>query len=272
MTYKITIITVCLNIVDTIRRTCDSIVKQTFRDFQWIVVDGASTDGTLDILKEYTSRIDIFISEPDSGIYNAMNKGIKLAEGEYLLFLNGGDKLTNNEVLDNIVGKLSYYPIITCNLNIINHNGKKDFTWHPKSNEDFYNNTLPHNSTFILKQLFEKYGFYDENLKICADREFFVKTIVKHKIKYLTCNIDCSDFYTDGISCSNSETLLLNNREINHRYYWWRLFKEEHPRFADKIEFIRNSIRYPRYFLGYIKQKLFNNKAKYNNTNQMIIQ
>ena len=133
-----TIITVCLNIASTIRRTCESIVHQTFQDFQWIVVDGASTDGTLDILKEYSSRINILISEPDKGIYNAMNKGIKLAHGDYLLFLNGGDKIAQDTIFENILNQLKDYPIITCNLNILNKNGEKEFIWKPKQGEDFY--------------------------------------------------------------------------------------------------------------------------------------
>lgn len=251
-----TIITVCLNIASTIRRTCESIVNQTFQDFQWIVVDGASTDGTIDILKEYSTRIDILISEPDKGIYNAMNKGIKLACGEYLLFLNGGDKLAQDNIIETIINQLKDYSIITCNLNILNKNGEKEFIWEPKQGEDFYYRTLPHPSTFIKRQLFKKYGLYDENLKICADREFFVKIISKHKIKYKIIDISFADFYTDGISCTNDTIRLQNNREIKHRYYWWRLYKDEHPLIVKKIEFIKNCIKYPRFLLGYLKRKI----------------
>ena len=104
--------------------------------------------------------------------------------------------------------------------------------------------------------MFKKYGLYDESLKICADRDFFVKIIAKHKIKYKIIDISFADFYTDGISCTNDMIRLQNNREIKHRYYWWRLYQDEHPQIVKKIEFLKNCIKYPRYLLGYIKRKI----------------
>ena len=88
MSFKISIITICRNIATTIERTLKSIVNQSFQNFEWIVIDGNSNDGTYEILQKYESRINTLIHEPDRGIYNAMNKGIKKAHGEYLLFLN----------------------------------------------------------------------------------------------------------------------------------------------------------------------------------------
>jgi glycosyltransferase involved in cell wall biosynthesis len=105
---KLSIITVCRNIKDTIQRTCESIINQTWQDFEWIVVDGGSTDGTVEILKRYKDRIDILISEPDNGIYNAMNKGIKIATGEYLNFMNGGDSFYDNGVLEKVFKNKEY--------------------------------------------------------------------------------------------------------------------------------------------------------------------
>ena len=97
---KFTIVTVCLNEVQNIGRTCESICSQTFGEYEWIVIDGQSTDGTLDVLSEYEHRISCLVSEPDSGIYDAMNKGIRLAKGEYLLFLNAGDYFSDNNALE----------------------------------------------------------------------------------------------------------------------------------------------------------------------------
>ena len=105
---KLSIITICYNIKDEIERTCKSIVGQTWQDFEWIVVDGGSTDGTLEVLKKYSDRIDILISEKDSGIYNAMNKGIKLANGEWLNFMNGGDNFASNDVLEKVFKNKNY--------------------------------------------------------------------------------------------------------------------------------------------------------------------
>ena len=104
----LTIITVCFNIKDEIERTCQSIVNQTWQNFEWIVIDGGSTDGTVDILKKYSDRINILVSEPDKGIYNAMNKGIKLSHGEWLNFMNGGDRFTSNDVLKEVFSGKEY--------------------------------------------------------------------------------------------------------------------------------------------------------------------
>ena len=87
---QLSIVTVCYNEKD-IGRTCESIVSQSCQDFEWIVVDGGSTDGSLEVIKHYKERIDILISEPDNGIYDAMNKGIRLAKGKWINFMNGGD-------------------------------------------------------------------------------------------------------------------------------------------------------------------------------------
>ena len=96
------IITVCRNEFPKIRATCESICNQSVRNFEWIVIDGASTDGTLDVLDEYRDRIAILVSEPDKGIYNAMNKGIRRAGGEYVVFMNGGDRFMDENVLETV--------------------------------------------------------------------------------------------------------------------------------------------------------------------------
>ena len=105
---KLSVITICYN-EKNIRKTCESIVGQSWQDFEWIVVDGGSTDGTLDVLNEYRDRIDVLISEPDNGIYNAMNKGIARARGEWLNFMNGGDAFCDKTVLEQVFGGGSSY-------------------------------------------------------------------------------------------------------------------------------------------------------------------
>jgi len=119
---KLTIITICYNIANQIERTLKSIENQTFQDFEWIVVDGASIDGTLEILQKYGSRINILISEKDKGIYDAMNKGILKSKGEYLLFLNGGDELNNIDSLKDSIKYLNQnFDLIVGNTTIIDN-------------------------------------------------------------------------------------------------------------------------------------------------------
>ena len=99
---KYSIITVNFNNKEGLRKTIESVIRQSFRDFEYIVIDGGSTDGSADILKEYDAQIDYWVSEPDKGIYNAMNKGIVQAKGEYLNFMNSGDYFYDNQVLQHV--------------------------------------------------------------------------------------------------------------------------------------------------------------------------
>lgn len=99
---KLTIITINLNNKAGLQTTIDSVIAQTYKDFEWIIIDGGSTDGSKELIEKYTNYIKYWVSEPDKGIYNAMNKGIKVAEGEYLQFLNSGDSLFSNSVLSDI--------------------------------------------------------------------------------------------------------------------------------------------------------------------------
>ena len=97
---KLSVITINFNNRDGLRKTIESVVNQTYKDFEYIVIDGGSTDGSVDVIKEYTDRIDYWVSEPDKGIYNAMNKGIDVAQGEYCLFLNCMGILNEKHLLD----------------------------------------------------------------------------------------------------------------------------------------------------------------------------
>ena len=171
---KLSVITVCFN-EKNIERTCESIVKQTNQDFEWIVIDGGSTDGTLDILEKYKDRINVFVSEPDSGIYNAMNKGIKRSSGEYLNFMNGGDEFASIDVIDKFLNLGSEYDnadVIYGNMNYINENKSRIVTFDDDLDEIFfYNNCINHQASFIKRNLFDKYGLYNEKLKVVSDWE-----------------------------------------------------------------------------------------------------
>lgn len=245
---RLTIITICRNIASTIERTCQSIVNQTFQDFEWIVVDGASTDGTVDILKKYSDRIDILISEPDKGIYDAMNKGIKKASGEYLLFMNGGDKLYEEISLEKAIKYFNKdISIVSGALNVINKD-KKIYTMKRDKNVDIYKYTLPHGSSFIKKQLFYNIGLYDTKYKICADFDFFQKCF-KKKVSFLPFDEIISILYLDGVS-SQYEKKIIEDNIIKKKNFPLRYFNEKHK----PLEEIKNCIKHPRYLIGKIKK------------------
>lgn len=200
----LSIITICYNIKDEIERTCESIVNQTWQDFEWIVVDGGSTDGTVEILKKYQNRINILISEPDKGIYNAMNKGIKLAHAEWLNFMNGGDSFAANDVLGKVFKDKIYDADILYGWQYYAKSKiLRKFIPH-LTLEWMCGNGLGHQAMFIRKSCFTKFGLYDESFKIAEDHG---RNICFKKngciFKYLP--FEVAWFAEDGVSSDGSK-------------------------------------------------------------------
>ncbi len=240
---KLSIITVCYNIKDEIQRTCESIVNQSYQDFEWIVIDGGSTDGTLDLLNNYKDRIDIFVSEKDNGIFDAMNKGIVKAQGKYLNFMNGGDEFYKKDVLKNFIKELSspttdnadiYYG----NTSIIRH-GKHVITALPTTIEKtfFLDNNLNHQSAFIKKELFDTYGYYEVR-PLASDYEMWL-VYCENNCSYKKLDFVVAKFYWEGASTS-----LENMKEIRMPIYDRHFTKDEllHNFFDKKIKALQNSL------------------------------
>lgn len=184
MNYKLSIITVCYNAENEIARTIESVLKQTFNDFEYIIVDGSSTDSTLNIVNSYKSSIQQIISEPDKGIYDAMNKGIKMANGEWVIMMNAGDQFASNTVLDEIFS--SYIPdsidFIYSDVLVKNRN-----LWNicPM---DFDNGGLNHQCVIYRKKLHQSIGYYIVTPKlIISDYLFFIQVPRESVMK--TCHI-----------------------------------------------------------------------------------
>lgn len=181
---KLSIISINLNNKSGLKRTIDSILSQTNQTFEYIVIDGSSEDGSVDILKN-TSRINHYLSEKDTGVYDAMNKGIKMASGDYLLFLNSGDYLKDSTTIEKILPQLTDEDIIYGSLELQREkeNERIDFTEN-LTFRTFVNlsTSLGHPSTFIKSSLFTKFGLYNTNYKIVSDWAFFVQVIVKENV------------------------------------------------------------------------------------------
>lgn len=197
----ISIITVNLNDLEGLKRTMTSVLEQTWQEFEFIVIDGASTDGSREYLESHNNEIDYRVSEKDSGIYNAMNKGIIAATGEYLLFLNSGDHFYNERVLEQYYKMITDYDLIYFNINVI-EDKKEYIRYFPKNLvfSYFAKFTLPHQATFIKSSLFEKVGYYDENMMIVSDWKFFIESICKFNATYLKIEKVLSTHYLNGIS------------------------------------------------------------------------
>jgi glycosyltransferase involved in cell wall biosynthesis len=215
---KISIITINRNNKNGLYRTIQSVVNQTYINIEYIIIDGDSQDGSKDLLSN--DKIHIAISESDNGIYDAMNKGIKLSSGVYCLFLNSGDVFHNKDVVNNLLKTIDHNitdDIIYGDIKLINEDNSS-LLKSPKE-LNFYtllNAGLPHQAAFIKRDLFLKYGFYDNNMEICADWVFFLDVICKHNATSNYVPMIIADFSTDGISSHASNTHIIRKEKEGH--------------------------------------------------------
>jgi glycosyltransferase involved in cell wall biosynthesis len=198
----LSIITICKNESESIERTILSVIGQTFTDFEYIVIDGGSTDGTKEIIEKYKDKIDKFISEPDKGIFNAMNKGISLSNSEYVCFLNGGDYFAENNILERIFENKTDSDIIFGDLIFSLKSGRKYTKKSPDKISQYYmmSDSIPHPGTLIKRELFDEIGFYDENYKFTSDYEFFLRAIFKFNMSYSHLKFPLAVFNLKGVS------------------------------------------------------------------------
>lgn len=216
---KFSIITINYNNKEGLRKTIESVVCQSFKDYEYIVIDGGSTDGSVEVIKEYASQIDYWASEPDNGIYNAMNKGILQAHGEYLNFMNSGDCFHDNEVLDKIVPLLQS-DIVTGEESCVRRIVRENITMF-----DFVKGTIPHQASFIKKDLFTKH-LYDENYRIVSDWKFFIDAIIFRNCSYKKVEIVVCDFDWTGIGAVHPELNEKERQEVLRELFPERVLKD----------------------------------------------
>jgi glycosyltransferase involved in cell wall biosynthesis len=177
----ISIITINLNNKAGLQKTINSVFEQTYKNIEYIIIDGASTDGSVKLIEENRAKIKFWQSESDKGIYDAMNKGIAKASGDYLLFLNSGDVLADNKIIDEINTQLQTYDIVYGDLIAVNDKNEKEYhkSFSEMTLENLMISTLWHPCCFIKRELFNKYGLYNTEFKLAGDYEFFVRAILK---------------------------------------------------------------------------------------------
>lgn len=244
---KVSIITVCFNSEATIRDTFNSINNQTYKNIEHIIVDGASTDATVKIVNECagTSNLKI-ISEKDNGIYDAMNKGIKMATGDIISILNSDDVFNNNNVLEDVVAafKASEAAIIYGDLYYVSKNDINKIIRYWKSSAYKEHAFLkgwhpPHPTLFIKKEVYNKYGLFDKSLTISSDFELMLRFIEKLKVKTLYINKVLVRMRVGGISNKSLKNIFFGNINI-------------------KKAFVQNGLRYKFYYPAFrLLPKLF---------------
>lgn len=212
---KISIITIAYNNKDGLKLTMDSVISQTaYSQIEYIVVDGGSNDGTKELLTSYSSKLHKWVSESDSGIYNAMNKGARMATGEYLLFLNSGDNFADNKVIEKL---LAYKPSADIVSGICVDYTEKEYIYHyPPKDVTLYtliHGSLSHPASIIRRTLFESIGGYIEKYRIISDWAFFVEALLVKRCSYSTVPLLMVYFNCEGIS-SQSPDLENNEKRL----------------------------------------------------------
>ena len=270
---KLSIITITYNNVEGLNRTIQSVQSQTFRDFEHIIVDGGSTDGSVEIIRQYADNEAIrpegykairqekngkaddtlpnhpiasspnlheicWISEKDRGVYDAQNKGIRLAHGEYCYFLNAGDTFCADDVLERMFSPNSLIAsspnrlpdILYGNEIIVDGNGQRIGIARGVENPSFvdlYNSCMKHQASFIRRSLFDKYGMYDADMRICSDFDWFFRVIAFHEdVRLLYKDVDIAYFENTGLSYHSPELCAKERQQILDRYMSKRMQRD----------------------------------------------
>ncbi|MEO8533824.1 MAG: glycosyltransferase family 2 protein [Flavobacterium sp.] len=205
----LSVITINFNDASGLNKTIESVVNQSFKDIEYIIIDGGSKDGSVSVIEEYKDKISYWVSEPDKGIFNAMNKGIKAATGEYLLFLNSGDFLNGTDSLNDFIKHNDFQGDIIY--------GDYKFKEGEKIYPDyltplfFVRTSLPHQSTMFRREVFDKMGMYNEEYKIVSDRDFYIKCFLSNQFTFQHIRHSLTVFDLEGLS---------NNAQQEEKHKW----------------------------------------------------
>jgi len=234
----ITVVTICYNSEKYIEETILSVINQSYSNFEYIVIDGGSTDGTIGIIKKFESNIDSWISEKDNGISDAFNKGISLSHGEWIIFINSGDKFASDSVLEIVYPQLvenKTSDIICGKIDLYRSDGSKIKSYGGVYNRKQFEieNTVPHQAIFHSKDYFLKYGLFDENYKYAMDYELMLR---KNNIHIYFIDTVISIMLAGGKSQSNlrsvciefftaKEKWLKKHKIMLYFEYWYSISK-----------------------------------------------
>ena len=208
----LSIITINFNNLVGLKRTVEGVIHQSLKEFEYILIDGGSTDGSALYIEEMKRHFDYWVSEPDRGIYHAMNKGIEVARGEYLLFLNSGDRFHNNEIIAQV------FPMLDGHTQLFYGDGIRESTTYSIQSKypdklsfiNFFSGGLNHQCIFFHKSLFENFGLYSEEYDIVSDWLFVVKILLSN-ISYKKLEMIISVTELGGLSSSDKTLLEIKN-------------------------------------------------------------
>lgn len=252
---RLSIITINRNNAAGLEKTMRSVAAQTFKEFEYIVIDGASTDGSVEVIKKLEPEFAQlkWVSEPDTGIYNAMNKGIRMASGDYIQILNSADCLVIPDVTECMLAaleKADYPSILYGNMVKCFPDGRrtvdKSFAGREITMLDMFTGTLNHDPAYIRRDLFDKYGYYDENLKIVSDWKWYVQAIIHGSEKPQYVDMDVTLFDMTGISeDEKSKAMIREERSKVLEALVPSAFLHDYQHYADDIRLMQRVHRHP---------------------------
>lgn len=214
----VSIITVVFNAAATIERTIQSVLSQSYGNIEYIIIDGGSTDGTLDVIDKYRDRFAYFVSEPDGGIYDAMNKGIRKATGDIIGLLNADDWYEPGaiqSVADAFTG--DDVDIVYGGIFLVDSRGEKRMHKRGDLEKCFTGMPIPHPATFVCKKAYEKYGLFDTSYRIAGDHDLVLRMYVQGA-RFKAMNAVTTNFSLSGISSTNHMQAALEDQEIFLKY------------------------------------------------------
>jgi len=228
---KYSIITVNLNNASGLKDTIESVILQTCHDYEFLIIDGGSTDESVSIINYYSCQINYWISEPDSGIFNAMNKGIVASKGDYLIFMNSGDCFFNEKVLEETLPFLGEDFLIG-KIQRKDNQELMDYELTNITMMTFFKGAIPHQATFHKRTLFQN-NLYDDTLMISADWAFFFNKIILENSTYSLMPVIVCRFDTTGISNTKSDLASKERLQIIARHFPPRVIKD-YEKYCDK--------------------------------------
>lgn len=219
----VTVVTVCYNISDGIEKTIQSVLNQTYPNIEYIVIDGGSTDGTVVIIKKYSNRITKWISEPDKGIYDAMNKALKMATGDWIIFMNAGDAFYKNNVILDFIPQIDNDTTIAYGRLLVSY---PTFSYlykdEPKNLDSMkIDSIMPHQATFI-KMCYHKKHLFDLNFKSAGDYKFFYDAYFNDRVKFQYISCIVADF-DDSEGKSKSLWTAMHHESLYYNGYAYKL-------------------------------------------------
>ena len=250
---KLSIITINRNNAEGLENTMRSVAAQTFKEFEYIVIDGASTDSSVEVIKKYECRYAHlkWVSEPDKGIYNAMNKGIRMASGDYIQILNSADCLASEDVTKQMLAALDKDgnpSILYGNMVKCFPDGRKMvdkcFAGKEITMMGMFTGSLNHDPTYIRHDLFEKYGYYDESLKIVSDWKWFLQAIILGGEKPQYEDMIVTLFDMTGISETNKELDKAERKQVLEQLFPPTILKD-YEQYAFSIDQMKRLKRHP---------------------------